>query len=211
MADTSKPGPKISIDALEFAVSLRMRHTPWRTIAKRVGVGLATLMRWKELPEWDEARTRIMTSLPDNLLYLARQYYVAALNQALAQVERGKKLDLALAPLARDILEWFDERIYRRTQGADGEGPGPSARAQIIILPAETRGHESKPVTEILLGAAASGPPDIARNKVSEVSAREIPQAPVGKRRPPPGSRSPTVKAQGQLRRRAVVALPEET
>lgn len=190
MSDTSKPGPKISIDALELAVSLRMRHTPWRTIAKRVGVGLATLMRWKDLPEWEEARTRIMASLPDNLLYLAREYYVAALRQALAQAEQGKKVDLALAPLARDIMEWLDDRIHRTPSG-DGEGAGPTARAQVIILPAETRGLESKPVTEVLLHPASSPPATTSALPAS-----------IGK--------SGTTKARVQRKPRAVIALPME-
>jgi hypothetical protein len=197
LANTSKPGPKISIDALEFAVSLRMRHTPWRTIAKRVGVGLATLMRWKDLPEWEEARTRIMASLPDNLLYLARQYYVAALRQALAQAEQGRKVDLALAPLARDILEWLDDRIARRAPG--DAGGGPSARAQVVILPAQTRGLESRPLTEVLLGTSSLGPPAIA----SASPARTPSEPPAVRNR---AARDPRAEA----RRRALAARPPE-
>lgn len=208
MADTSKPGPKISIDALELAVSLRMRHTPWRTIAKRVGVGVATLMRWKDLPEWEGARTRIMASLPDNLLYLAREYYGVALRQALAQAEQGEKVDLALAPLARDILEWLDDRIHRRTPSGDGEAPGPSARAQIIILPAETRGLESTPLTQVLLGASSSGPPVVAHDSAAGVGVRKISRSAAEKRRPSPERKS--VKTRVQQRLRAVIALPEE-
>ena len=173
----------VNLELLELAVTLRMQRVPWRSIAAKLGVNVSTLIRWKDRDEWKEARIRVLASLPDNLLYLAREVYVKALLRELGP--NVKKIDPSLA---REVISWFDDRIFRGGQGSgangDSAGAGPSARAAVVILPPMTKGVESRPAAEVLVEARSTAPENETAPRV------------------PPGKG--TTKG-----RRVVVALPE--
>lgn len=140
----------VNLELLELAVTLRMQRVPWRTIAAKLRVNVSTLIRWKDRDEWKDARIRMLASLPDNLLYLAREVYVKALLRELSP--NMKRIDPSLA---REVISWFDDRIFRGGSGLgpDGEsiGGGPSARAAVVILPPMTKGVESLQPAAVLV------------------------------------------------------------
>lgn len=162
-------------EVLELAVTLRMQRVPWRAIARQVGVNLSTLIRWKDRPEWEETRTRILQSLPDSLLYLARAVVVEALRAELGHRVRKPKTELALK-----VLDRFDPAMLRPTDdGESAAGAGPSMRQAVIILPPETKGSPGRSPTEVLLPhlippPALPEPPPDERARVSSQPKRRV-------------------------------------
>ncbi len=142
------PGPGINLDLMDRCAMLRIEGRSWAEIARATGVGYSTLMEWRLLPEWEQARLRVLSAVPESVLFKARRVYEKRLDYELTR----KVPDVAVA---REILSWYDERIFRL--GAEGNGGtgGPTAGAAVqIYLPVQNQGWASRPPADMLIPRA---------------------------------------------------------
>ncbi len=141
-------GPKRNDDLMDYCALLRIERRSWAEIARATGVGYSTLMEWRLLPEFEQARLRVLSAVPESVLFKARRVYEKRLNHELTR----KVPDVAVA---REILSWYDERIFR--PGAEGNGGTgrPTAGAAVqIYLPVQNQGLASQPPADILIPRA---------------------------------------------------------
>lgn len=142
-----KPGPGVDLERLELALNLRLRGLSWMDIRRATKIPLSTMMEWRKRPEWEELRAKLASRRADVLAHLAHE----VLKRRLLR-ELGRKIpDVDLA--------WrIAERVDLPAPAAPGgfDGPGATARTQVVILPAMDTGVRSRPATEVLLPAPAS-------------------------------------------------------
>lgn len=142
---------------------LRIEGQSWAEIARSTGVGYSTLMEWRLLPQWEQARLRVLSAVPEALLYKARRVYEKRLDHELTR----KVPDVTVA---REIVSWYDERLFRG--GPDGDPPGGyAAHPGVVILPMQNQGLESRPATQVLV--APSKPPAAPSPALAETPRKE--------------------------------------
>lgn len=152
------PGPGINFDLMDRCAMLRIEGQLWAEIARATGVGYSTLMEWRLLPEWEQARLRVLSAIPESVLFLARRVFQKRLRTDLAQ----KRPDTATA---EKVLEW--EARARAPGDEDGRGSTiisggvtiytAAGQGGQILLPMHDQGEKSRPPGEVL-GVAAGAP-----------------------------------------------------
>ncbi len=152
------PGPGINFDLMDRCAMLRIEGRSWAEIARATGVGYSTLMEWRLLPDWEQSRLRVLSAIPESVLFLARRVFQKRLLSDLAQ----KRPETATAEM---VLEWE----WRARARGDEDGRGSTiisggvtiykaaGQGGQILLPMHDQGEKSRPPGEVL-GAASAAP-----------------------------------------------------